>query len=113
MPLKPSAPDAVVLRSAVRPGSLDAAILDTIPAEIVAAEGHRLAQKIGPLAKIIAERAAENARDLAEFNTTLAAAIPDARFVALEGQNHLILEDDPAWPRFLAEVREFLAQDEV
>ena len=38
----------------------------------------------------------------------LAAMIPDARFVALEGQNHLILEDEPAWPRFLEEVRSFL-----
>jgi hypothetical protein len=29
--------------------------------------------------------------------------------VALEGRNHLLLEDEPAWPRFLAEVRSFLA----
>ena len=40
-----------------------------------------------------------------------AMGIPDARFVALEGQNHLLLEDEPAWPRFLAEVREFLNND--
>jgi len=39
----------------------------------------------------------------------MAAAIPNARFVALEGQNHLILEDEPAWPRFLEEFKEFLA----
>ena len=38
----------------------------------------------------------------------LAAMIPDARFVALEGRNHLILDDEPAWPRFLEEVRGFL-----
>ena len=38
-----------------------------------------------------------------------AATIPGARFVALEGRNHLILEDEPAWPRFLEEVRGFLA----
>ena len=42
----------------------------------------------------------------------MAAGIPGARFVALEGQNHLILEDEPAWPRFLDEVQRFLAEDE-
>ena len=40
----------------------------------------------------------------------MAAGIPDAKFVALEGQNHMILEDEPAWPRFLTEVRQFLAE---
>jgi pimeloyl-ACP methyl ester carboxylesterase/DNA-binding winged helix-turn-helix (wHTH) protein len=42
----------------------------------------------------------------------LAALIPGARFVSLESQNHVLLEDEPAWPRFLAEVRRFLAEDE-
>ena len=41
----------------------------------------------------------------------MAAMIPGARFVALEGRNHLILEDEPAWHRFLEEVRGFLARD--
>ncbi len=41
----------------------------------------------------------------------MAAGIPGARFVALEGRNHLILEDEPAWPRFLQEVESFLAED--
>jgi pimeloyl-ACP methyl ester carboxylesterase len=41
----------------------------------------------------------------------MAAGIPGARFVALEGSNHLILEDEPAWPRFLQEVESFLAED--
>ena len=36
------------------------------------------------------------------------AGIPGARFVALEGRNHLILEGDPAWDRFLNEVMCFL-----
>ncbi|WP_395644769.1 alpha/beta fold hydrolase [Terricaulis sp.] len=40
----------------------------------------------------------------------LAGSIPGARFVALEGRNHLILEHEPAWPRFLAEIRSFLAE---
>jgi pimeloyl-ACP methyl ester carboxylesterase/DNA-binding winged helix-turn-helix (wHTH) protein len=38
----------------------------------------------------------------------LAAGIRGARFVALEGCNHLILEGDPARHRFLDEVRNFL-----
>jgi DNA-binding winged helix-turn-helix (wHTH) protein/pimeloyl-ACP methyl ester carboxylesterase len=44
-----------------------------------------------------------------EAGRQMAAGIPGARFVALEGQNHIILESDPAWPRFLEEVRSFLA----
>ncbi len=38
----------------------------------------------------------------------LAAGIPGARFVALDGRSHLILENDPTWIRFRDEVREFL-----
>lgn len=44
-----------------------------------------------------------------EEGRLLAREIPGARFCALEGSNHLILEDDPAWPRFLQEVRRFLS----
>ncbi len=43
----------------------------------------------------------------------MAAGIPGARFVALEGRNHLTLETEPAWPRFLDEVLRFLAEDET
>lgn len=39
----------------------------------------------------------------------LAAGIPGAQFVGLEGVNHLILETDESWPRFQAEVKAFLA----
>jgi pimeloyl-ACP methyl ester carboxylesterase len=38
----------------------------------------------------------------------MAAMIPGARFVPLDGQNHLMLEHEPAWSRFLVEVRNFL-----
>jgi pimeloyl-ACP methyl ester carboxylesterase len=38
----------------------------------------------------------------------MAAMIPGARFVPLDGQNHLMLEHEPAWSRFLEEVRNFL-----
>ena len=37
----------------------------------------------------------------------VAASIPGARFVPLEGRNHIILEGDPAWSRFLGEVEAF------
>ena len=42
------------------------------------------------------------------FGRELASLIPGARFVPLEGRNHLILEDDPARDVFLAEIRRFL-----
>jgi pimeloyl-ACP methyl ester carboxylesterase len=38
----------------------------------------------------------------------LAAGIRAARFVALEGRNHLILEGDPGWDRFISEVKAFV-----
>jgi class 3 adenylate cyclase/pimeloyl-ACP methyl ester carboxylesterase len=38
----------------------------------------------------------------------LAAGIPGARFVSLPSRNHLVLEDEPAFPRFLHEIRTFL-----
>lgn len=44
-----------------------------------------------------------------EAGRLLAAAIPGARFVALPGQNHMLLEDEPALARFFAELRDFLA----
>jgi pimeloyl-ACP methyl ester carboxylesterase/DNA-binding CsgD family transcriptional regulator len=41
----------------------------------------------------------------------LAASIRDARLVALESENHILLEDEPAWPVFLDEMRQFIAAD--
>ena len=46
-----------------------------------------------------------------EHGLMLARSIPNARFVALESKNHLILSHEPAWPRFAAEVCGFLAQE--
>lgn len=43
-----------------------------------------------------------------EEGRLLAALIPSARFVPLDSKNHILLEDEPAWTRFLAEVRAFL-----
>jgi class 3 adenylate cyclase/pimeloyl-ACP methyl ester carboxylesterase len=45
-----------------------------------------------------------------ESGRRLAASIPNARFVSLEGRNHLMLEDEPAWTRFVSEVQNFLNQ---
>lgn len=39
----------------------------------------------------------------------LAAGMPNARFVGIEGRNHLVLEGDPGWPVFKHEVESFLA----
>lgn len=43
-----------------------------------------------------------------EAGRAMARAIPGARFLALEGRNHILLESDPGWPRFVAAVRAFL-----
>jgi DNA-binding CsgD family transcriptional regulator len=41
----------------------------------------------------------------------VARGIPGARFVPLESDNHILLRDEPAWRRFVDEVRDFLAHD--
>ncbi|HET6619650.1 MAG TPA: alpha/beta fold hydrolase [Dongiaceae bacterium] len=38
----------------------------------------------------------------------LATSIPGARFLPLNSRNHVILEQEPAWPRFRDEIRGFL-----
>lgn len=43
-----------------------------------------------------------------EQGRQFAALIPGARFVALEGRNHLLIENEPAWRTALGEVRAFL-----
>lgn len=47
-----------------------------------------------------------------ENGRRLAAEIPGARFVPLESRNHILLQDEPAWPVFLREVAAFLAEDQ-
>jgi pimeloyl-ACP methyl ester carboxylesterase len=42
-----------------------------------------------------------------------AALIPGARFVPLDSRNHILLESEPAWQRFLSEVRQFLGTPEA
>ncbi len=43
-----------------------------------------------------------------EEGRLLATLIPGARFVPLNSRNHILLEEEPAWDRFLAEVYAFL-----
>lgn len=43
-----------------------------------------------------------------EEGKRLAADIPGARFVALEGSNHAPLHGEPAWDRLVAEIRDFV-----
>jgi pimeloyl-ACP methyl ester carboxylesterase len=48
-----------------------------------------------------------------EEGRLLASLIPGARFVPLESRNHILLESEPAWPRFLHEIREFLGVEDT
>jgi pimeloyl-ACP methyl ester carboxylesterase len=45
-----------------------------------------------------------------EYGHQLAAGIPGAKFVALQTNNHILLEQDPATDRFFEEVSLFLAK---
>jgi pimeloyl-ACP methyl ester carboxylesterase/DNA-binding CsgD family transcriptional regulator len=47
-----------------------------------------------------------------EAGRRLAAAMPKARFVPLEGRNHILRSDEPAWLAFKRELTEFLGLDE-
>jgi pimeloyl-ACP methyl ester carboxylesterase/DNA-binding CsgD family transcriptional regulator len=45
------------------------------------------------------------------FSRLLASEIRGARLVALESDNHILLENEPAWPVFVREIRQFLGAD--
>jgi hypothetical protein len=45
-----------------------------------------------------------------EAGRQIAAGIPGARFVALEGRNHIPFEGEPAAERFFEEIRLFLGE---
>jgi class 3 adenylate cyclase/pimeloyl-ACP methyl ester carboxylesterase len=53
--------------------------------------------------------ARNDARVPFELGRRMAAGIPGARLVALESQNHIILENEPAFKRFLEELTAFIA----
>jgi pimeloyl-ACP methyl ester carboxylesterase/DNA-binding winged helix-turn-helix (wHTH) protein len=46
-----------------------------------------------------------------EQSRVLASLIPGSRLLPLDSGNHLLPERDPAWPRFLAELEDFLGAD--
>ena len=43
-----------------------------------------------------------------EEGRRLASAIPNAKFVSLESENHVPMPDEPAWPIFIGEIEAFL-----
>lgn len=43
----------------------------------------------------------------------LADLIPGSRLVLLDGRSHLLTAEEPAWPRFLAELYAFLAEEDT
>jgi pimeloyl-ACP methyl ester carboxylesterase/DNA-binding CsgD family transcriptional regulator len=47
-----------------------------------------------------------------EEGRRLASLLPNARFVSLETDNHILQEGEPAWEVFLSQVRAFLGDDE-
>jgi hypothetical protein len=44
-----------------------------------------------------------------EVGRQMATGIPGAKFIALQGNNHILLEQDDATDRFFEEIRLFLA----
>lgn len=48
-----------------------------------------------------------------EHGKQMASLLPNAQFLPLEGRNHMMLPDEPAWHNFLAAVRDFLRQDAI
>ena len=66
----------------------------------------------GLLPKVTVPTLVLHARDEArvpfDAGRRMAAGIPGARFVPLQSRNHLILEDEPAYGRFLEEIRSFV-----
>jgi pimeloyl-ACP methyl ester carboxylesterase/DNA-binding CsgD family transcriptional regulator len=45
-----------------------------------------------------------------EEGRLLATSIPNAEFIPIDSRNHLLLEHEPGWTRWLQEVRQFLAR---
>lgn len=48
-----------------------------------------------------------------EAGRQLASLLPRAQFVPLEGENHILMEEEPAWQEFLKEMRNFLGMHEA
>ena len=57
----------------------------------------------------LAMHARDDARVPFDAGRRIAAAIPGAQFVTLQGRNHIFLETEPAFGQFLEHTRSFLA----
>ncbi|WP_202873078.1 alpha/beta fold hydrolase [Kribbella capetownensis] len=57
--------------------------------------------------------AAEDRVVPADEGRLLATLLPEAQLVLLESANHILLSDEPAWTRFVAELRAFLGTEPV
>jgi pimeloyl-ACP methyl ester carboxylesterase/DNA-binding CsgD family transcriptional regulator len=57
--------------------------------------------------------AKDDARVPFDEGRLIASRIPNARFVPLESCNHLLLQNEPAWRRWVQEVRSFLHSDNL
>jgi pimeloyl-ACP methyl ester carboxylesterase/DNA-binding CsgD family transcriptional regulator len=79
-------------------------------ATILEARGHT--NVVDLLAKVRVPTLVLHARDdaVVSFNEgrLIAATIPGAQFVELAGRNHVLLADEPAWPKFQEAVLDFL-----
>jgi pimeloyl-ACP methyl ester carboxylesterase/DNA-binding CsgD family transcriptional regulator len=83
-------------------------------ANMMAAFGDLDVRDVAPLLRIptLVLHRRDDQRIPFEEGRRLAAMIPEARLVTLEGRNHLLLEGEPAFEQFLSEVDAFLAADD-
>lgn len=83
-------------------------------ANMMAAFGDLDVRDVAPLLRIptLVLHRRDDLRIPFEEGRRLAAMIPDAHLVTLEGRNHLLLEGEPAFEQFLSEVDAFLAAGE-
>jgi pimeloyl-ACP methyl ester carboxylesterase len=84
-------------------------------ARLVASFGPIDVTPLAPLVRCptLVTHARDDARVPFEEGRLVASLIPGARFVPLEGRNHVLLERQPAFKRLFAELHAFLAEDEA
>jgi len=71
---------------------------------------HRLAQVKAPTLVL---HSRDDQRIPLELGRAVAAGIPDARFVALDSRNHILVDYEPAWPVFVEAMNRFLAEKRI
>jgi len=60
--------------------------------------------------RVVSEQGLEAwVRDLEAVADSLASQLPDAHFLPLRGENHILQLEDSSWPIFIGELRRFLA----